>query len=329
VGGGASGGRVAALTVFDDGTGPALYAGGKFTTIGGVSAARIARWDGASWAPLGAGITGSTTNDRVEVLQVFDDGSGPALFAGGLFDQAGGQPASSIARWDGANWSALPPGPAYAAGLPQIASMTVFDDGQGPALYVGGYFDAVAGVPIPNPPINPNCLARYDGSSWSVVPSQYLGKTLAVFDDGGGPDLYVGVDLGSINTTGSIHRLTCTGTTSITATQPGGPGAPLHINNANLSPGREYYNIISVEIVGLPGSGPFLGLHASPGVNLDFLVLQAQLPVGTPPFHFVAPASYLSWGPFYVGPTTIDAVCFDFTGGIISAVSPVARITIL
>ena len=47
---------VVALTVFDDGTGAALYAGGMFTTAGGVSANSIAKWNGSAWSPLGSGI---------------------------------------------------------------------------------------------------------------------------------------------------------------------------------------------------------------------------------------------------------------------------------
>jgi hypothetical protein len=34
-----------------------------------------------------------------------DDGSGLALYAGGLFDDAGGAPASHVARWNGSSWS--------------------------------------------------------------------------------------------------------------------------------------------------------------------------------------------------------------------------------
>ena len=33
-----------------------LYAGGDFTTAGGVSANRIAKWDGSSWSALGSGM---------------------------------------------------------------------------------------------------------------------------------------------------------------------------------------------------------------------------------------------------------------------------------
>lgn len=38
---------VVALAVFDDGSGPALYAGGTITSASGPPVGRIARWDGA------------------------------------------------------------------------------------------------------------------------------------------------------------------------------------------------------------------------------------------------------------------------------------------
>src|SRR6266436_3774410 len=36
-----------------------LYAGGYFVTAGGVSANRIAKWDGSSWSALGSGMNGT------------------------------------------------------------------------------------------------------------------------------------------------------------------------------------------------------------------------------------------------------------------------------
>jgi hypothetical protein len=68
------GGIVRSLVVFDDGSGPALYAGGYFTAPGGVAAHGIAKWNGSSWSPLGSGMNG-----YVSALAVFDDGSGPAV----------------------------------------------------------------------------------------------------------------------------------------------------------------------------------------------------------------------------------------------------------
>jgi hypothetical protein len=91
-GGGTTGGAVYCLFAADFGHGAALYAGGDFLTIGGVSAKRIAKYDGKTWSPLGDG-----TNGRVLAIAAFDDGSGPALYAGGFFGFAGGQPAKHIA----------------------------------------------------------------------------------------------------------------------------------------------------------------------------------------------------------------------------------------
>ena len=76
-----------------------LYAGGCFTTAGGVSANRIAKWDGSSWSALGSGM-----NDSVYALAV--DASGN-LYAGGYFTTAGGVSANRIAKWNGSSWSAL------------------------------------------------------------------------------------------------------------------------------------------------------------------------------------------------------------------------------
>ncbi len=89
------------MAVFDDGSGPALYVGGSFNTAGGASVNNIARWDGQTWSPLGAGLDSS-----VAVMIVFDDGlgGGPALYVGGWFENAGGRPAHNIAKWDGKAW---------------------------------------------------------------------------------------------------------------------------------------------------------------------------------------------------------------------------------
>ena len=93
---------VKALTVFDDGNGTALYAGGRFTTAGGAAASYIARWDGSSWSALGSGVSA-----QVLALTVFDDGNGAALYAGGYFTSAGGVAAKGIARWNGTSWAGL------------------------------------------------------------------------------------------------------------------------------------------------------------------------------------------------------------------------------
>jgi hypothetical protein len=183
VGGGVSGGEtIRALAVYDDGAGPALYAGGRFSSVGGVAASMVARWDGTAWAPLGSG-----TNDTVWALAVYDDGAGPALYAGGQFTLAGGVAASGIARWNGTSWSALGSGLAYTwPEFLRVRALAVYDDGSGPALHVGGAFSTAGGVYA-------NGIAKWDGASWSGVGGSVLGiLTLCVYDDGSGPALYAG-----------------------------------------------------------------------------------------------------------------------------------------
>src|SRR5262245_11142485 len=95
-----TGSTVMSQVVFDDGSGPALFVGGDFKAAGPVAASCVAKWNGASWAALGSGVN-AASGARVSALAVFDDGSGAALYAAGLFDTAGGQPAANIAKWDG------------------------------------------------------------------------------------------------------------------------------------------------------------------------------------------------------------------------------------
>jgi trimeric autotransporter adhesin len=202
---------VFALTVFDDGSGsgPALYAGGSFTTAGGVSANRIAKWNGTSWSSLGTG-SANGVNSAVYALTVFDDGSGggPALVAGGIFTTAGGVTANRIAKWNGTFWSSLGTGSANGVSggtLPHVVALMVFDDGSGggPDLYVGGNFTTAGGAPS-------NSIAKWNGTSWSPLgtgPANGVNDTvllaLTVFDDGsgGGPALYAG---GVFTTAGGV-----------------------------------------------------------------------------------------------------------------------------
>jgi hypothetical protein len=183
---------VLALTVFDDGSGPALYAGGSFTTAGDVPAAHIAKWSGTSWSPLGSGL-----DLKVYALTVFDDGSGPALYAGGTFTTAGGVAALRVAKWNGTSWSALgPPGSGMNA---LVLELTVFDDGSGPALYAGGSFTTAGGVPAAH-------VAKWNGTSWSAMGFGFDSwvNALTVFDFGTGPMLYAG---GAFTSSGGFPAL--------------------------------------------------------------------------------------------------------------------------
>lgn len=92
-------GSVHDLAIYNDGEGPALYVGGTaFVTAVGSSTSQIARWDGTSWSNVGAGVIG-TSGAAVNAIAGHDDGTGPALFAGGSFALAGGRGSSGIAKW--------------------------------------------------------------------------------------------------------------------------------------------------------------------------------------------------------------------------------------
>src|SRR5262245_4107197 len=168
-------GFIKALAVYDDGGGPALYAGGGFTTAGGAPANRIARWDGSRWSALGSGM-----NATVNALAVYDDGSGPALYAGCGYSSS----PAVVARWNGSSWSTVGGGFSH-----HVLTLAVYDDGGGPALYAGGLFANVGVKSRPG-------IARLVGSSWTAVGSGLHGgaRALSLYDDGGGPALYAGGD---------------------------------------------------------------------------------------------------------------------------------------
>jgi hypothetical protein len=128
-------GTATAQIAYYDGSGPALFVGGSFATIAGITANGIAKWNGSSWSALGSGMGGEPVVGWMNVLAAYDDGSGPALFVGGNISTAGGVAANYIAKWDGASWSSLGSGLSS-----RPLAFAEYDDGSGAALYVGGSF---------------------------------------------------------------------------------------------------------------------------------------------------------------------------------------------
>lgn len=169
------------LAVADLGGGERLYAGGRFLEIGGVPANNIAAWDGSGWASLGGGLTQSGGFAQVITMTEFDDGSGPALYAGGSFHFADGLRAVRVAKWDGTAWS--PMGAGFSS---TVQELIVFDDGSGEALYALGSFEAATG--------GIDHIARWNGTSWEQVgggaDANVFGAIVA--DVGDGPALHIG-----------------------------------------------------------------------------------------------------------------------------------------
>ena len=183
-----NGNEVTALAVFDpDGSGPEpdrLFVGGAFHVIGGLSIPYLAMLGDSGWEPLGAGLDGPCN-----ALCVFDaDGTGPglpALYVGGSFNNAGGAPASKIAKWDGSTWLPLGTG---APPTNVVRGLTVHDpDGAGPGLArlaIIGSFATMDGVAT-------GSVALYDGLTFSGVGAwPFTGgeQIVSIDEDGDGPD---------------------------------------------------------------------------------------------------------------------------------------------
>ncbi len=182
------------LQIYDDGTGPALYMGGYFSQSAGQIVRGIARWDGTLWKDVGGGVQGSV-NTSVDDMTVFDDGSGPKLYACGLFTQAGAVASPYLAAWDGSQWSSVVSldGPVLRVETVQIGATR--------HLAISGPFQHVGGVPIPD-------LALWDGTTWTGVaqlpphpPVEPFVTALATYDDGNGRAMYAS---GRFTTAGGV-----------------------------------------------------------------------------------------------------------------------------
>lgn len=127
-----------------------VYIGDEFTSVGGVAATNIARFDGTRWYPLGEGLSGKSGFLRVfgpvQAIAV----SGDCIYAGGCFTNSRGQLLNRVARWDGTNWSPL------GDGLNDTCQALVV---LGTNLYAGGHFTNAGGTAA-------EWVARWDGTSW-------------------------------------------------------------------------------------------------------------------------------------------------------------------
>ncbi|HEX8875326.1 MAG TPA: hypothetical protein VF777_01155 [Phycisphaerales bacterium] len=143
-------GTVRASILWDpDGSGPLpaqLIIGGSFQFAGSSAVSNIARWDGTTWQPLGAGADG-----EVRAFTVAPNGD---LLVGGAFNSIGGPGVAGpgIARWNGSTWSGI--GTNLAANVRAIAVMPNGD------IVAGG--DSI----INAHPTEPCGVARWNGTTW-------------------------------------------------------------------------------------------------------------------------------------------------------------------
>ncbi|MEM9242722.1 MAG: hypothetical protein AAGA27_01525 [Pseudomonadota bacterium] len=166
---------------------PILYAGGNFTTAGGVTVNRIASWDGSNWSPLGSGVGGGGS-----ILSLTSDALGDLYVGGDNLDEVGGITVNGVAKWDGSNWididsSVLGEQFKFA---PAIATSSRSSD-----VYL-------LGPPVPSGGFNG--IASWNGSAWlSLGTGLNVSPNLgALTTDASGKMLYVGAN--NLNTAGGV-----------------------------------------------------------------------------------------------------------------------------
>ena len=91
-----------------------LIAVGEFTSIGGVSANYVARWNGTAWSAMGAGF-----NRTARSAAVLNN----VLYVSGGFSASGDTELASIGRWDGAAWQPVVSGDNASLSINRIAAI--------------------------------------------------------------------------------------------------------------------------------------------------------------------------------------------------------------
>ncbi len=208
-----------ALSTLTTDEGTYLYMAGTIAAVGDVSVVGVARWDGVAWSAMGSGVTGevrAVVTHEVGGKRVVVVGTSKALWWDGaawqqlgsaqelfikamiVHDWDGAGPTSSelfaggnnkVVRFNGSEWQ-------YAGGQVKrgpyggiVYALASFDEGLGPMLVAGGYFDKVGETALLS-------VARWDGQAWTpigegLVPpgaTQGYVSALRVFDeDGAGP----------------------------------------------------------------------------------------------------------------------------------------------
>ncbi len=158
-----------------------IYVAGGFTTVVGMPANYIAKWDGTTWSALGTGMS-----FEVKCLAIDGDGN---IYAGGYFLTAGGVTANNIAKWDGTTWSALGDG-IDGGTYNEVNAIAIDGDGN---VYAGGDFTTAGGVPA-------NYIAKWNGTTWSAFGDGMNEVVRAIAIDGDG-NVYAG---GNFTTAGAV-----------------------------------------------------------------------------------------------------------------------------
>jgi hypothetical protein len=161
-----------------------IYIGGGFVNMNGNNAAdKIAGIDLDTSALVTLGNNGPSLDGSLSgtVYAIAVDSTGK-VYAGGAFLNVndGGTTiaeADRIARWDGANWSALGSNGSSDGALNSIVTAVAVDGSDN--VYAGGWFFDAAGI------AEADCIAKWNGLTWSALGNNGSGDGALVGTSGG------------------------------------------------------------------------------------------------------------------------------------------------
>jgi hypothetical protein len=243
--------NVSDLAVFNDGSGEKLYAVGNFTRMGTAllpGTRTLAAYDGSTWQPVGSGfLTAPGASAYPRDLLVFDDGTGPALYmAGGLVVIDPALVSSSVNKWDGHKWTAIPgflDDPTVTAAT--VNSMGLYNDGTGTTIY--------AQVRFFTPSLTPNfrqVIVRLQNGRFVEVPNTNLGSgsifEFTQYADATSSKLYIGGSFSELNGVAANRIATITG-----CNQPA-PACPADFNNSGGVSVQDIFDFLAAYFAGCP-----------------------------------------------------------------------------
>lgn len=203
-----SAGQVRDIDVAPDGS---LYAVGQFTSIKGVAANYIAKYNPSTgtWSALGTGLNAETVT-----VCVAQNGQ---VYVGGAFTTAGGVSCRNIARWDGSQWRTVGATSGLSGNVYRIVRARNSD-----TLYVGGIFTTSYGGSVTY-----NCIASVNINTnlFTAMGNGFSGQ----LPFAAGPAVYalaVGLD-GTVYAGGSFTTSGSESTSGIAQFGAGGGWKPL------------------------------------------------------------------------------------------------------
>lgn len=138
-----------------------LYAGGRFTSIAGISSYGLAKYDGSAWTDV-AGFP----FDQFIWVSAITEYNGD-IYIGGSFSDSTGN-VMNIARWDGQQWYDV--GGGFHGGMDEVWTFEIYNN----ELYICGAFS------MNNGNVG-NYMAKWDGTTLSDVG----GGTMGMFNSNG------------------------------------------------------------------------------------------------------------------------------------------------